>query len=58
MEKKSNTRVVVGGIIFTGCMFIGMGLGMYYYRLVEGLFIGMGVGFLAMGVAWALIKKD
>jgi hypothetical protein len=58
MEEKSKTRATVGGIIFTGCMFIGLGLGIYFHHTVVGLFIGMGVGFVAMGVAWALVKKD
>ena len=58
MSDSSKTRATVGGIIFTGCMFIGLGLGFYFNNILVGLFLGMGTGFVAMGIAWALIKKD
>jgi hypothetical protein len=58
MDNTSKTRATVGGILFTGCMFIGLGSGIYFHHTAVGLFIGMGVGFVAMGIAWALVKKD
>ena len=58
MYDSSKTRATVGGIIFTGCMFIGLGLGIYLHHTVVGLFLGIGVGFVAMGIAWAMVKKD
>jgi hypothetical protein len=38
----------VGGLLFIGCLFLGMGIGMYLESTKIGLFIGLGVGFLAM----------
>jgi hypothetical protein len=39
----------IGGILMTGSMFVGMGLGQYFGARQIGLYIGLGVGFLAMG---------
>lgn len=55
-KKKENKFDAAGGVVFVGCMFIGMGLGFYYNQLPVGLFVGMGVGFLGMGII-SLSKK-
>jgi hypothetical protein len=47
----------VGGLLFVGCMFIGMGIGKYLNELPTGLFIGMGIGFVAMAIATLTIKE-
>ena len=39
------------GLLFTGCMFIGMAAGWYFGNLVIGMFAGMGIGFILMAVA-------
>ena len=39
-----------GGVLFTGCMFIGMALGWYFEKFNIGLFAGMGAGFIMMAV--------
>ena len=57
MDQKVKNASAIGGVIFTGCMFIGMGAGMYYHHLVEGMFIGMGTGFVAMGILWAILRQ-
>ena len=43
-----NNKMKVGGLLFIGCLFLGMGIGMYLESTKIGLFIGLGVGFLAM----------
>jgi hypothetical protein len=48
-DKVKATRKA-GGVLFTGCMFIGMGAGWYFGHLNAGLFAGMGVGFIFMAV--------
>ena len=56
MEKKKSLGQIVGGILFVGFMFIGMGLGFYYHQIIVGIFVGMGAGFVAMAIAWALLR--
>ena len=50
MDKKSKTMYKTGGLLFVGSMFIGMGLGKYFGMLTVGTMIGMGIGFIAMGI--------
>lgn len=38
------------GLIFTGFMFIGMGVGFLLGQFLPGLFIGMGAGFITMAI--------
>ena len=40
----------IGGVVFVGCMFIGGGIGSMLNKVEVGGAIGMGVGFIAMGV--------
>jgi len=54
MENKKKTAAIIGGLIFTGCMFIGIGLGFLYYNIVVGSLIGMGTGFIGMAVTYAV----
>lgn len=39
-----------GGLLFVGCMFIGMAAGWYSGAFTIGLFCGMGLGFIMMAV--------
>jgi hypothetical protein len=50
MSKKVNEKAKYA---FTGCMFLGMGIGYYLGNFIVGMFVGMGVGFLTM-----IIFKD
>ena len=36
------------GVLFTGCLFLGMGIGMFFEKTIAGTLIGLGVGFLAV----------
>ncbi|HRG88847.1 MAG TPA: hypothetical protein PLW44_07505 [Chitinophagales bacterium] len=36
----------VTGLVFVGCLFVGMGVGYFTGQFRAGLFIGMGIGFL------------
>lgn len=57
MDKKKQTSTVAG-VVFVGCMFIGIGLGMLYHRTAIGTMLGMGVGFIAMGLVWAIMSRN
>ena len=50
MNKKVNEKAKY---TFTGCMFLGMGIGYFLGYFIVGMFVGMGVGFFSM-----LIFKD
>jgi hypothetical protein len=52
--KKRNTA---GGLLFIGCMFVGMGLGFYFGNIVTGVLIGMGAGFVAFGITVLAFKN-
>lgn len=56
-NKNDNKGNSIGGLFFVGCMFIGGGLGMYYGSTPIGGAIGMGVGFLIMGLTKAYYNK-
>jgi Na+/proline symporter len=58
MDNKQKKRSTIGGFVFVGCMFIGIGLGMYFREVTTGTMLGMGVGFLGLALAWLLIKKE
>jgi Na+-transporting NADH:ubiquinone oxidoreductase subunit NqrD len=40
----------VGGLVFVGCVVIGMGISFATNTMPVGLFIGLGVGFLMMAL--------
>jgi len=52
----SKEKNQVSGVLFVGCMFIGMGIGFLSGKIVPFMFIGMGIGFLAVS-AYRLAKK-
>ncbi len=60
-EEAKKTAQKVGGLMFVGCMFIGMAAGKFYpgIGMTVGLFAGMGIGFIMMAVVWmsAVNKK-
>lgn len=39
------------GMVFVGCILIGLGLGFLFDQIVVGTILGVGVGFLAMAAA-------
>ena len=49
-DKKVKAAKKAGGLLFVGCMFIGMAAGWYYCNLLIGMFAGMGIGFIMMAV--------
>lgn len=58
MEKKKNNSSTIGGVVFVGFMFIGLAIGMLYNNTAVGILLGLGVGFVAMGIVWAIASKS
>ena len=58
MDKKKNNSSTIGGVVFVGFMFIGLALGMLYNNTAVGILLGLGVGFVAMGIVWAIASKN
>ena len=57
-DKMKETKKV-GGLLFTGSMFIGMAAGWFFGHFSMCMFAGMGVGFILMAVVYAsqAVKK-
>ncbi|RLI05467.1 hypothetical protein DRO26_02115 [Candidatus Bathyarchaeota archaeon] len=49
-DKEKNDVHHFSGLVFVACMFIGAGVGLAFARPEVGGTIGMGVGFLLMGL--------
>lgn len=49
-KEAKKTAQNVGGLLFVGCMFLGMAGGWYLGKMVIGIFAGMGIGFIMMAV--------
>lgn len=56
--KKESKWSGAGSYVFLGCMFVGIGLGMFFDNTGVGIMIGMGVGFVGMGLISLLNKND
>ncbi|MCB2221642.1 MAG: hypothetical protein KQI35_14695 [Bacteroidetes bacterium] len=50
MENKMKKDFSASGILFVGCIFIGLGLGIIFNVVVAGLLVGLGTGFLSRGI--------
>ncbi len=50
-NKKETNKV--GGLLFVGCMFIGMAAGFFFGNFTMYMFGGMGMGFIMMAVVHA-----
>jgi hypothetical protein len=57
-KRKKSAKEQASGLIFVGCMFIGMALGFLFGNVPFGLFGGMGVGFITMGLVKANVKPQ
>ena len=45
------------GLIFVGCLFIGLAVGNATGRPDVGILAGLGAGFFLMGLLWILVKR-
>lgn len=57
MRGKEKSGSSIGGVLFVGFMFVGAGIGMIFDQVAIGGAIGMGLGFIVMGLVWAVYKN-
>jgi hypothetical protein len=57
-EEQESSRKEVGGLIFVGCLLLGLAIGFLIGNMAVGIFGGLGVGFIAMGIALVSGKKE
>lgn len=50
-EEQGPNRSGVSGLVFVGCLMIGLAVGFLIGNIVAGLFMGLGVGFVGMAIA-------
>jgi len=55
-KKEKSKSDSAGGLVFVGCLMVGIGLGLYYGRPDVGTMVGLGVGFILFGLIKVLIK--
>lgn len=55
--EKSKLNYELGGVAFVGFLFIGMALGALFGRWDVGIFLGLGMGFVAMALLTMKSKK-
>jgi hypothetical protein len=53
-EKQGTKSKGAAGVIFVGCLMIGLAAGLLTGQVVVGLLGGLGVGFVALGVTHAV----
>jgi uncharacterized membrane protein YraQ (UPF0718 family) len=50
-EKQAPSRKGIGGLLFVGCLLIGLAVGLLTNTVAVSLLAGLGVGFIAMALA-------
>jgi hypothetical protein len=56
-NEKKKTKSTIGGLVFVGCLMLGIGIGFIKYAVHIGAVIGLGVGFIAMAAVWAYYDR-
>ncbi len=56
-ELKSNAKGI-SGLVFVGCLMIGLAVSFLIGNFVVGILGGLGVGFIAMAIAMAFDKEE
>jgi hypothetical protein len=57
-QKSGRSAVVVGGVVFVGCVMLGLAIGFLIGNLFPGILGGLGVGFVAMAIVMASDKEE
>lgn len=49
-EKQETKRGGAAGLVFVGCLLLGLALGLLFGNAAVGILGGLGVGFIAMAI--------
>ena len=55
-DPDESRKWAVSGVFIPAGLFIGMGIGWAMGHIVQGLLVGLGAGFLAMGITRLIVK--
>lgn len=50
-NKQEPKRTGISGLVFVGCLMIGLAIGFLIGNIAAGVLGGLGVGFIAMAIA-------
>jgi predicted lipid-binding transport protein (Tim44 family) len=53
-DKQERSRKGASGLVFVGCLILGIALGFLIGNMAGGFFVGLGVGFIAMAIVRAI----
>ncbi len=53
-EKQESGQSGASGVVFVGCLILGIAAGLLFGNVVVGLLGGLGVGFIGLGVMRAV----
>jgi uncharacterized membrane protein YraQ (UPF0718 family) len=51
IEKHESNQSGVSGLVFVGCLILGLAVGLLTSNVVVGLLGGLGIGFIGMAIA-------
>lgn len=51
IDKHQPNRSGVSGLVFVGCLILGLAVGLFTGNVVVGVMGGLGIGFIAMAAA-------
>ena len=54
IEKQQRSRSGASGLVFVGCLILGLAIGLLIGNIAFGLIGGLGVGFIAMAIVRAV----
>ena len=49
-EKNEKSRSGISGLVFVGCLLIGLAIGIYTGNVAPALLAALGIGFIAMAI--------
>ena len=50
VEKKEESRTGLSGLVFVGCLLVGLAIGIYTGNVAPAILAALGIGFIAMAI--------